>query len=111
MSITGAPLHEKNVSNEFYALCDSVKLPRIRSHDCRHSCGTFLNAQGAAAFTIQKILGHSQLSTANRYTHIPLVVSKAALDGVDTLVEATRKKPDQPDAKPAPPPQAVAIIQ
>lgn len=112
VSVTGAPLHEKNISNEFYALCDSVNVPRIRFHDCRHSCGSFLNAQGASAFTIQKILGHSQLSTTNRYTHIPLVVSKAALDGVDTLVEATRKKPeDQPDAKPAPTPQEATLIQ
>ena len=112
VSATGAPLHEKNVSNEFYALCDSVKVPRIRFHDCRHSCGSFLNAQGASAFTIQKILGHSQLSTTNRYTHIPMVVSKAALDGVDTLVEATRKKPeDQPDARPATPQQAATLIQ
>jgi integrase len=112
VSITGAPLHEKNISNEFYALCDSIKVPRIRFHDCRHSCGSFLNAQGASAFTIQKILGHSQLSTTNRYTHIPLVVSKAALDGVDTLVEATRKKPeDKPDSKPAPTPQAATLIQ
>jgi integrase len=111
VSITGAPLHEKNVSNEFYALCDSVKVPRIRFHDCRHSCGWFLNAEGASAFTIQKILVHSQLSTTNCYTHIPLVVSKAALDGVDTLVEATRKRPtDQPDAKPALTTQ-VAVIQ
>ena len=71
-----------------------------------------MNAQGASAFTIQKILGHSQLSTTNRYAHIPMVVGKAALDGVDTLVEATRKRPeDQPDAKPPPTPQAATVIQ
>ncbi|PWU04160.1 MAG: hypothetical protein C5B51_17315 [Terriglobia bacterium] len=33
----------------------------IRFHDTRHCCGTLLNAQGASSFTIQRVLGHSQL--------------------------------------------------
>lgn len=102
-SVTGAPLHERNVSESFHALCDRAKVPRIRFHDTRHSCGTLLNAQGVSPFTIQKVLGHSQLSTTKRYTHVPIEVTRAALDGVESLVEATRKKPDepQPESKPA----------
>lgn len=100
----GAPLHERNVSEAFHALCDRAKVPRIRFHDTRHSCGTLLNAQGASPFTIQRVLGHSQLSTTKRYTHVPIEVTKAALDGVESLVEATRKKPEgqqEPESKPA----------
>ncbi|MFB3826472.1 MAG: tyrosine recombinase XerC [Bryobacteraceae bacterium] len=94
-SVTGAPLHERNVSEAFHALCDRAKVPRIRFHDTRHSCGTLLNAQGASPFTIQRVLGHSQLSTTKRYTHVPIEVTKAALEGVESLVEAARKKADE----------------
>ncbi|OHE82184.1 MAG: hypothetical protein A2107_08830 [Verrucomicrobia bacterium GWF2_62_7] len=50
-----------------------------------HSCGTLLHVQGADPFIIQKVLGHSQLSTTRRYTHVPIEVTKTALDGLESL--------------------------
>lgn len=90
----GGPLHEKNVAEEFHATCDRAKVPRIRFHDTRHSCGTFLHAQGADS--IMRILGHSQLSTTKRYTHVSARVVKPALDRVDSLFQWTQEVP-QPD--------------
>jgi integrase len=90
------------VSGAFYALCDRAEVPRIRFRDTRHSCGTLLHAQGASSLTIQTVLGHTQLSTTRRYTHVPIKILKTAAAGLESLVEATRKKPEaQPDAKPA----------
>jgi integrase len=91
-SVTGAPLHERNVSEAFYALCDRAKVPAIRFHDTRHSCGTLLHVQGADPFIIQTVLGHSQLSTTHRYTHVPIEVTKAAVAGLESLFEVTREK-------------------
>ena len=100
--MTGAPLHERNASDAFYAVCDLAKVPRIRFHDTRHICGTLLHAQGATTFTIQTVLGHSQLSATKRYTHVPIEVTKTALDGMESLMEGTRKKAEeQPVTKPA----------
>lgn len=91
-SVLGAPLHERNVSVMFHALCDRAKVPSIRFHDTRHSCGTLLHAQHASPFIIQTVLGHSQLSTTRRYTHVDAEVAKAAITDLDSMFETTRDK-------------------
>jgi hypothetical protein len=69
-----------------------------------------LHAQGATTFTIQTVLGHSQLSTTKRYTHVPIEVAKSALDGMESLMEGTRKKSEeQPEQKPEPQSQTTQI--
>lgn len=92
VSPTGAPLHESNVTKAFHAICDKAKVPRLRFHDTRHTCGTLLHVQGADPFIIKEVLGHSQLSTTKRYAHVPLEITGAALDGLDALLRDGKKK-------------------
>ena len=80
------------MSEAFYTLCGRAKVPMIRFHDTRHSCGTLLHVQGADPFIIQKVLGHSQLSTTRRYTHVPVEVTKAAVTGLESLFEEEEKR-------------------
>jgi integrase len=89
VSPTGAPLHGSNISATFHALCDRAEVPRIRLHDTRHTCGTLLHVQGADPFVIKEVLGHAQLSTTKRYTHVPLQVTGCALQGLEALFEAS----------------------
>jgi integrase len=91
VSPTGAPLHERNLSEAFHLACDHADVPRIRFHDTRHSCGTLLHVQGADPFIIQKVLGHSQLSTTRRYTHTPVEVTRPALARLESLFDSTEK--------------------
>lgn len=42
----------------------------ISNHSLRHSLGTLMATQGAEAAQIMEALGHSQLSTSQRYIHI-----------------------------------------
>jgi integrase len=91
-SVTGAPLHPRNLLEAFHNLCDAAKVPRIRVHDTRHSCGTLLHLQGADPFMIQRALGHSQLSTTRRYVHVPVEVTRTAVTGLESLFEMTRQK-------------------
>jgi len=76
----------------FHKLCDVAKVPRIRVHDTRHSCGTLLHVQGADPFVIQEVLGHSQLTTTRRYTHVPIGVTKTAVVSLEAAFEMERKR-------------------
>jgi site-specific recombinase XerD len=39
-------------------------------HDARHTAATLMLAQGVDIRVVQQILGHSQLSQTQRYTHV-----------------------------------------
>uniref|UniRef100_Q01TT5 Phage integrase family protein n=1 Tax=Solibacter usitatus (strain Ellin6076) TaxID=234267 RepID=Q01TT5_SOLUE len=95
VSPNGAPLHERNISEAFHLACDHAGVPRIRFHDTRHSCGTLLHLQGADPFIIQKVLGHSQLSTTRRYTHTPIEVTRPALARLESLFDSTEKESEK----------------
>jgi integrase len=92
VSVTGAPLHPRNVLTAFHELCDTAGVPRIRLHDCRHTCGTLLHAQGADPFVIQQVLGHTQLSTTRRYTHVDTAVTKPAITALESAWDAVEKQ-------------------
>ena len=45
-------------------------LAEVRMHDLRHSFASFLVNAGRSLYEVQKILGHSQLTTTQRYAHL-----------------------------------------
>lgn len=47
-----------------------AKLPDVRIHDLRHSFASFGLASGLSLAEIGKLLGHSQVQTTARYTHL-----------------------------------------
>lgn len=56
----------------------SVRTARV--HDARHTAATLLLEQGIGIRVIQQILGHSQLSQTQRYTHVTATFSQDAAD-------------------------------
>lgn len=75
------PKTNKAYTNIFYSwntARKSVGLGDVRIHDLRHSFASFLVNAGRSLYEVQKILGHTQISTTQRYAHL----------SQDTLLEA-----------------------
>lgn len=56
-------------------------LADVRIHDLRHSFASFLVNAGRSLYEVQKILGHTQVKTTQRYAHL----------SQDTLLEAANQ--------------------
>jgi integrase len=54
-------------------------LADVRIHDLRHSYASFLVNAGRSLYEVQRLLGHTQIKTTQRYTHL----------SHDTLLDAT----------------------
>lgn len=48
----------------------SVGLSDVRIHDLRHSFASFLVNAGRSLYEVQKLLGHTQIKTTQRYAHL-----------------------------------------
>ncbi len=67
----GTPVDPRNLLRSFARLLEHAGLPHIRFHDLRHSCASFLAAEGVPARVTMEILGHSDIRlTQNIYTHV-----------------------------------------
>ena len=58
------------VTDHFRLLLKNNGLRHIRFHDLRHSCATLLLRNGVPLPEIQKWLGHSNIITTQRYSHL-----------------------------------------
>lgn len=55
-------------------------LPDVRMHDLRHSMASNMVNSGRSIYEVAKVLGHSQLKTSARYSHLSNEVLLAAVD-------------------------------
>lgn len=61
-------------------------LPEVRMHDLRHSTASFLVNSGRSLYEVQRILGHTQIHTSQRYAHLS---QATLLDAVDSLASVS----------------------
>jgi len=74
----GRPFSPDYVSRKFKNLLKKHDLPRIRFHELRHSCASFLINKGFALKDVQEWLGHSDIKiTANIYGHLDVARKKS----------------------------------
>lgn len=60
-------------------------LPDVRMHDLRHSFASFLINAGRSLYEVQKILGHTQVRTTQRYAHL---AQETLLDAANSAVDS-----------------------
>jgi len=58
---------------------------KLRIHDLRHLCGSFLVMRGVDVETIRSILGHRDLTTTQRYLHIVNAHKRQAIERLGDL--------------------------
>jgi integrase len=93
-SEVGTPVSPRNLVRQFKSTLKRAGLPQtIRFHDLRHSCATFLVAQGVHPRVAMEILGHSQISvTMDTYAHVLSEVQAEAVEGVADLLQRKNKE-------------------
>lgn len=78
---TGYPIHSTNILPDWYRTLSRLGLPKVTTHDLRHSAATIMFRQGVPIEAIADILGHSTTRvTADLYRHRVPEVQRSAID-------------------------------
>lgn len=72
----------KSITKSFRAVLEKAKIENFRFHDLRHTVATRLVEKNIDLFVVQDILGHSKITTTQRYAH---PVPQRKLDAVEIL--------------------------
>lgn len=68
----------------------------MRLHDLRHSFASLLINSGRSLYEVQKILGHTQVKTTQRYAHLSQDTLLAAANAATEAVGAVMLPPVEP---------------
>jgi integrase len=90
----------------FFVAWDAARkkagMPDVRIHDLPHSAASFLINANHSLYVVQKLLGHTQIKTTARYSHL---APETMLNAVDTMADAAGlgMTPVEPPAPPVSP--------
>jgi len=79
----GTRWEKRNSTTSLYLLQDKVGLPRFGWHRLRHTFATNYLRQGGDIVRLSMVLGHSQITTNQRYLHLLTEDLSASHQSVD----------------------------
>jgi len=65
---TGKPY--TTISRQWVKIRNAAGLPCLRIHDLRHQFASLLVNEGVSLYIVKSLLGHSQISTTEKYSHL-----------------------------------------
>jgi integrase len=69
-TLKGLPIDRTEDWREWHQVLREAGVRPGRLHDARHTAGTLLIEQGVHLRVVQEILGHTRITTTERYTHV-----------------------------------------
>jgi integrase len=82
----GHPGHLTDLKHEWRKICELADLDGVRLHDLRHSFASLLVNGGASLPLIGELLGHRQVQTTARYSHLYDDTQRAAVETVGATI-------------------------
>ena len=99
-SAIGTPLDGSAVMHRFQRQLAAAGLPHQRFHDLRHGAASYSLAAGVPLRVVQKMLGHSQISTtADIYAHVLPELQRDAADRMGNLLSEMDRDIEHQDKK------------
>lgn len=83
--------HLINIAKPWKRICKVARLRDVRIHDLRHSFASVGASGGVSLPIIGKLLGHSQMLTTERYSHLAADPVRAANEAMGRQIAATLK--------------------
>lgn len=77
-----------NIRKPWHRIREAAGLDGVRLHDLRHTFASTAAAGGASLQMIGRLLGHSQIATTMRYSHLANDPVRSAADAVGDRIEA-----------------------
>jgi integrase len=72
--------------------------PTVRIHDLRHNYASYLVSNGQSLETVGRLLGHTQVATTKRYSHLMDAPQRAATNVFGRIYEAASKPEGESNA-------------
>ena len=87
---TGKPY--TTISRQWVKVREAAGLPSLRIHDLRHQFASLLVNEGVSLYIVKSLLGHSQISTTEKYSHLASdSLLEASSQVADILNDAAKK--------------------